>query len=181
MVLRIPLVSANPFLEQQVRHKMNTSRISPFFVALVVSMVAGCTFPSSAPLVSKSAVGNVQVLDLGRVVGTRDVVVDGEKTLLGISGGAALGGSAAHPGGYSAASTGEVVAQAAAAVVGAVAGSAIEEAVTREKAQELTIELDDGRVVVIIQEVPDGRFQQGDRVQVNHGGWAPATVRLASN
>lgn len=155
---------------------MNTSRISPFFVALVVSMVAGCTFPSSAPLVSKSAVGNVQVLDFGRVVATRDVVVDGEKTLLGISGGAA-----AHPGGYSAASTGEVVAQAAAAVVGAVAGSAIEEAVTREKAQELTIELDDGRVVVIIQEVPDGRFQQGDRVQVNHGGWAPATVRLASN
>jgi outer membrane lipoprotein SlyB len=151
---------------------MNTSRISPFFVALVVSMVAGCTFPSSAPLVSKSAVGNVQVLDFGRVVATRDVVVDGEKTLLGISGGAALGGAAAHPGGYSAASTGEVVAQAAAAVVGAV---------TREKAQELTIELDDGRVVVIIQEVPDGRFQQGDRVQVNHGGWAPATVRLASN
>lgn len=160
---------------------MKISRSLSLIVVLTALFVGGCTFPSSAPLVSKSQVGNVQVLDLGRIVATRDVVVDGEKTLLGISGGAALGGAAAHPGGYSAASTGEVVAQAAAAVVGAVAGSAIEEVVTREKAQELTIELDDGRVVVIIQEVPDGRFQQGDRVQVNHGGWAPATVRLATN
>ena len=112
---------------------MKTSRFFTFTVALAALFASGCTFPSSAPLVSKSQVGNVQVLDLGRIVATRDVVVDGEKTLLGISGGAALGGAAAHPGGYSAASTGEVVAQAAAAVVGAVAGSAIEEVVTRKR------------------------------------------------
>ncbi|GAB5560975.1 MAG: hypothetical protein SynsKO_26220 [Synoicihabitans sp.] len=132
-------------------------------------------------MVSRAQVGNMQTLDLGQVVAVRNVIVDGERTILGISGGAALGGAAAYPGGYSAASTGEVVAQAAAAVAGAVVGSAVEEAVTRAEAQELTIELDNGNVVVIIQETPDGEFRQGDRVQVNHGGWGPATVRLASN
>ncbi len=153
----------------------------PSFLAAICLVWAGCTFPSSGPMVSRAQVGNMQTLDLGQIVAVRYVVVDGERTILGISGGAALGGAAAHPGSYSTAGTGEIVAQAAAGVAGAILGSAAEEAVTREKAQELTIELDNGNVVVIIQEIPDGPFRQGDRVQVNHGGWGLATVRLASN
>lgn len=147
-------------------------------LASLTLVLSGCTFPSSAPMVSRSQVGNVQSLDLGLVVAVRDVVVDGEKTLLGISGGAAIGGAAATPGTYS---TGAILAQAGAAVVGAVAGSAVEEMATREQAQELTIEMDGGKVIVIIQETPDGKFRQGDRVQINSGGWGPASVRLTSS
>ena len=157
---------------------MKTPQYSLSFLASLAFILSGCTFPSSAPMVSRSQVGNVQSLDLGLIVAVRDVVVDGEKTILGLSGGAAVGGAAATPRSYS---TGAILAQAGAAVVGAVAGSAIEEAATREQAQEHTIELDGGRVIVIIQETPDGKFRQGDRVQVNSGGWGPATVRLTSS
>lgn len=152
-----------------------------YTVASLVVALGGCTFPSSGPMVARNQVGNVQTLDLGEVIAVRNVIVDGERTILGISGGAAIGGAATYPGGYSTASAGEVIAQAAAATAGAIIGSAVEEAATRAKAQELTIELDNGSVVVIIQETPDGEFRQGDRVQVNHGGWGPATVRMASN
>lgn len=146
---------------------------------LSVVLTAGCTFPSSQPTVSRAQVGVVQNLDLGRVVRTRNVVVDGERTILGISGGAAVGGAAAYPG--AGAGAGDLVVQAAAAVTGAVAGSAVEEAATRKPAQELTILLDSGSTVIIVQEVADGLFKEGDRVQVNSGGWGPASVRLAVN
>ncbi len=147
--------------------------------SVAVLLVAGCTFPSRQPTVSRSQVGVVQSLDLGRVVRVRDVVIDGERTILGITGGAAVGSAAAYPG--PGAGAGELVAQAAVAVTGAIAGSAIEEAATRKPAQELTILLDSGSTVVVVQEVRDGVFREGDRVEVNSGGWGEASVRLAIN
>lgn len=138
---------------------------------------AGCTFPSKSRTVARSQVGVMHNVDLGRVVQVRKVVIDGEKTLLGMSGGAAVGGAAGFPG--AGAGTGDYVVQAAAAVVGAVAGQAIEEAATRKEGQELTIVLDSGSTVVIIQEADDGLYREGDRVQVNHSNNGEASVRLA--
>ena len=120
--------------------------------------------------------GNV---DLGRVVQVRTVEIDGEKTLLGLTGGAALGGAAAYPG--AGANTGDYVVQAAASVVGAIAGQAVEELATREQGQELTIVLDNGSTVVVVQETDDGFFREGDRVQVNHSRTGETSVRIALN
>ncbi len=39
-------------------------------------------------------------------------------------------------------------------------------ATRRAEAEEITIQLDGGRTVMITRETPDGLFQQGDRVQV---------------
>ena len=120
----------------------------------------------------------MKTVDLGDVLQVRLVVIDGEKTVLGLWGGGAIGGAAAYPGGG--AGVGEYVVQAAAAVVGAVAGSAVEELATRKQGQELTIKLDNGTTVVIVQDTEDGIFREGDRVQVNHG-WGDAVVRIAIN
>lgn len=141
--------------------------------------LAGCTFPSSSTRVPRSQVGILQNVDLGRVVQVRSVVIDGEKTWLGASGGGAIGGAAAYPG--RGANTGDYVVQAAAGVVGAIAGQAVEEVATRKQAQELTIVLDSGRTVIITQEVRDGLYREGDRVQINHSAGGDAAVRLALN
>ncbi|WP_221032476.1 hypothetical protein [Actomonas aquatica] len=139
----------------------------------------GCTLPSSQPMVDRAQVGVVQTLDLGKVVRVRNVVIDGERTILGLSGGGSLGAAATYPG--AGAGAGDYVVQAAAGIVGAVAGSAVEEAATRKPAQELTILLDSGSTVILVQETEDGVFKEGDRVQVNSGGWGQATVRIAIN
>jgi outer membrane lipoprotein SlyB len=87
-----------------------------------------------------------------------------------------LGGAAASGG----SGVGGAVAQAGGAVVGAIAGQAVEESVTRKHAQEITIRLDDGRTVVVTQEVATGIYQDGDRVRVLDGGGG-ARVSLATN
>ncbi len=149
------------------------------FLAGCVLLLAGCTFPSSQPTVARSQVGIVQSLDLGYVLEVRDVIIDGERTVIGVFGGGAIGAAAAHPTGS--VGVGEALGQAAAATAGAVVGSAVEEKVTRKRAQELTIQLDNGSTIVVINEIEEAQFRQGDRVQVNSGGWGPATVRMAIN
>jgi len=54
------------------------------------------------------------------------------------------------------------------AVVGGVAGSAIEEGVTREDAMEITIKLDSGRMISVVQGGKE-EFKPGDKVRVLQG------------
>jgi outer membrane lipoprotein SlyB len=62
---------------------------------------------------------------------------------------------------------------AAGAVVGAVAGgvvgAATEEAVTRKPGMEITVKLDGGAMVAIVQEA-DEAFHPGERVRILSGG-----------
>lgn len=157
---------------------MKKSYLCPCLSFLALVALSGCSFPSSKVLVPASQAGVMHTLDLGTVVAVRSVVLEGEKTNLGTIGGAAVGGAATSPGKNR--TTGKLVAQAAGAVVGAVAGQAVEEVATREGAQEITIRLDSGRTVMITQESSNGLFREGDRVQVAHGAGS-AMVRIAMN
>ena len=51
------------------------------------------------------------------------------------------------------------------AVAGGLAGSAAEEVVTRKDALEITVKLDGGALVAIVQEA-DEAFQPGDKVRI---------------
>lgn len=154
---------------------MKTPILSLLVVASVV--LTGCTFPKSGASVPRSQVGVLQNVDLGHVTQVRLVIIDGERTILGLWGGAAVGAGATYPTGR--VTTGKALGNAAGAAAGMVIGQAVEEAATRKKGQELTIQLDNGSTVTVVQEAEDGLFREGDRVQVNHGGWGDATVRLA--
>jgi outer membrane lipoprotein SlyB len=106
----------------------------------------------------------------------REVNIEGQKSQLGMYGGGLIGGAAASGG----RGVGGAIVQASGAVVGAVAGQAVEEAATRKRAQEITIRLDDGSTVTIVQEVSTGVFMDGDRVKVTSGG-GQARVAMATN
>lgn len=137
--------------------------------ALAAALVAGCS--SSRKSTYPVAHANVaHKLALGTVVDVRDVVIDGHSSMLGIGGGAAVGaaiGTAAMgmPEDYGDYTRTGIVA-AATGVVGAVAGQAIEKKLTQKHAQELTIRMESGETVIIVQERRDPPFTFQDKVQV---------------
>ena len=55
------------------------------------------------------------------------------------------------------------------AVAGGLAGSAAEEAVTRKDAFEITVKLDGGGLIAVVQEA-DEKFNAGDRVRIVENG-----------
>lgn len=138
--------------------------------------LAGCTFPSSRRTVSAAQANVLQKAELGTVTSVREVNIEGQKGQLGLYGGGLIG-AAAGSGGRG---VGGAVVQATSAVVGAVAGQAVEEVATRKRAQEISIRLDDGSTVSVTQEVTTGLFMDGDRVRVMNGG-GYARVAIATN
>jgi len=137
--------------------------------------LGGCTFPSSTSMVPQSQVGVARSLSMGTVVSSEPVGIEGQKTNLGQMGGGGLGGVAASRGRYD---TGGLVAGAVGAVAGAVIGQAVEEVATRKEGQRITLRMDDGRMIEIVQHAEDGYFREGDRVQIAEGG-GESTVSMA--
>lgn len=121
---------------------------------------------------------------MGTVVDVRDVVIDGHATMLGVSGGAAVGaavgtvamGMPQDYGDY--ARTGVVAA--VTGVAGAIAGQAIEKKLTEKQAQELTIRMESGETVIVVQERREPPFGFQDRVQVYTTAYGNSRVFHAS-
>lgn len=147
----------------------------PLFVLTVSSLglLIGCKFPSSGTVYDRGHVGRSMSVDAGDIVAVRDVQVSGRTTIVGVGGGAIVGGAAASGG----SGVGGAVVAAAGTVTGAVLGEAVEEAATRKRAQEITVKLSNGDTVAVVQEVgKDGVFAVGEHVQLLQGG-AGTTVR----
>lgn len=144
--------------------------------ATLVVLVAGCTFPSSRRTVSARQANVLQRVDTGTVTGVREVNIEGRRTQVGTLGGGLIGAAAASGG----KGVGGAVMSAAGGVAGAVVGQAVEEAVTRERAQEITVRLDDGSSVVVTQEASTGLFKDGDRVRVLHSNGAARVTMLVN-
>lgn len=131
-------------------------------------LLVGCTFPSSTQTLPQSQVGQMQKRAVATVIKTKPVIVDGTRTNMGQYGGAVIGGAAAIPSNGVLSGRGDALAVAGASIVGAIAGQAVEEFATRKKAQEITIELANGDIYVLVQPSPPD-FQVGDKVHVIHG------------
>jgi outer membrane lipoprotein SlyB len=134
----------------------------------VALALGGCTFPSSSKTLPPSQVGQLQKRSVATVTKVSPVVIDGQKTSMGQYGGAVIGGAAAVPGGGGISGRGDALAVAGASLLGAVVGQAVEEFATRQKAQEITLQMPDGTVYVIVHPTPP-EFQVGDKVHVISG------------
>lgn len=145
---------------------MKSHRLPVIFASGLVVILTGCTFPSSRTTIPRSQANIIQRADKGVVTRVRQVNIEGQKSNLGLFGGGAMGGAAASGG----RGVGGAIGQAAGAVTGAIVGQAVEEGVTRSKAQEITIRMDDGTEVVVTQESDGGLFQDGDHVRVLNSG-----------
>jgi len=145
-----------------------TRRAAPTIAVLFSLALTGCTMPSSGPMVPPSQVGVAAEISQGTVIISEPVTIEGDRTGVGSAGGAGVGGAgavAATGGG----GTEAIIAGAVGAVAGAVVGQAVEERVTRAQGQRVTIRMDDGRIIEVVQEANEGVFMEGDRVNVAIG------------
>ncbi|HEX9783157.1 MAG TPA: glycine zipper 2TM domain-containing protein [Opitutaceae bacterium] len=143
---------------------MNTKIL---ILAAVTSLAAtGCTSTGGRTVYTRSQINQAHRIELGTVVGVRRVVIDGESTQIGLYGGGAVG---AIGGSQVGSGAGSALGGVAGGVAGMVVGREVEKAMTRKEGLEITVALDDGSTVMIVQETDKGGFEDGDRVRVMIG------------
>jgi outer membrane lipoprotein SlyB len=135
---------------------------------LVATGLAGCASDLSGESYSRSEARAVQQVEYGIIEQLRPVKIEGTKTPIGGGAGAAVGGIAGSSVGGG---KGSYVMAVIGAVAGGMAGAAIEEGVTRTQGVEVTVKLNKGGTIAIVQALsPNERFTVGDRVRVLYGG-----------
>ncbi len=146
------------------------------FAILLISAVllAACASSKSGDVYSRDQARREMTVRNGVVESVRVVTLEGTKSQVGTTAGAVVGGLAGSSVGQG---KGSVIAAVIGAVAGGVAGSAIEEGATRKQALEITVNLDGGRSLVVVQEALPGEFQPGDRVRVVSGSGETRVTR----
>ncbi|HXH03390.1 MAG TPA: glycine zipper 2TM domain-containing protein [Candidatus Competibacteraceae bacterium] len=143
---------------------MNKQRSAGVLAILLAAGVAlgGCASSTSGAAYSRGQTRQAQQVQYGVVESVRDVLIEGTKSGIGAASGAALGGIA---GSHVGKGTGQIAGAIGGAVLGGLAGAAVEEGTTRQKGLEITVRLDDGRVLAVTQSA-DEIFVPGERVRV---------------
>ena len=133
-------------------------------IVLSSCYLAGCPATLSGDHYPREQARRAQRVEFGMVEYVRFVVIEGTKTAVGPAAGAAVGGIAGRSVGDGAVRD---IATVAGGVAGGIAGAATEEAVTRRQGIEVTVRLDNGKIIAVVQEVSANvRFSPGDRVRV---------------
>lgn len=136
-------------------------------LALTALLVAGCAGGLGSGDYERSDTRRAYDVRMGVVESVRGVQIAGSKSGVGTGAGAVVGGVAGSNIGEG---KGSVVGAVVGAVVGGMAGSAIEKGATRKNGLEITVRLDSGRTVAIVQEDTGEDFRVGDRVRVLESG-----------
>ena len=142
-----------------------------------VVLVSGCAKPSaSANVYTYNQAQRDQVMRNGTVVNVRPITIQKEGTSGAgvVAGGAAGGVLGSTIGG----GTGRALAILGGAVLGALAGDAVEEYVGKKDGLEITVKLDNGETRVIAQEA-DMPIMLNQRVQVISGAGPTRVVPAA--
>jgi outer membrane lipoprotein SlyB len=134
---------------------------------------AGCASGLGSGDYERREARRVYEVRMGVVENVRSVRLEGTESGVGAVAGAAVGGLAgSHVGG----GRGQAIGAVLGAVAGGVAGAAAEEAITRKPGLEITVRLDSGRTIAVVQEDTGERFAVGDRVRIlESGGQARVT------
>lgn len=135
----------------------------PLWIALIAStLLAGCATSSSGQVYTREQTRRAMSVQLGTVEFVKSVRVEGSKSGLGAAIGGVVGGVG---GGTVGGGKGSTLAALGGAAVGALAGHVAEGKLTELDGVEITVKLDDGQVIAVVQEA-DLLFAVGDRVRV---------------
>ena len=138
-----------------------------FVVFLVPALLTGCASGLGSGDYERREARRVQEVKMGVVESVRTVKLEGTESGVGTVAGGVVGGIAgSNIGGGKGSAIGAVLG----AVAGGVAGKAVEEASTRKPGVEITVRLDSGRTVAVVQEDSGESFIRGDRVRMLESG-----------
>ena len=133
---------------------------------------AGCT-KYSGNTYSGSQVRSAQTVQYGTVVSVQPVTLEEDRpAVLGTVGGGVVGGVLGNMVGGG---RGKTLATIAGAALGAAGGYAGEKALTKQNGLEITVELENGQQLSIVQ-AADQQFSPGERVRVLRGSDGSARV-----
>lgn len=137
-----------------------------FVLVLCAAALAGCASSRSGEVYTREQARQEMTVRVGVVESVREVRMEGTRSGIGGMSGAAVGGVAgSNVGG----GKGQIVGAILGAVAGGLAGSAIEQGATEKQAMEITVKLESGQSVAVVQEGNPMDFRPGDRVRVLSG------------
>ena len=142
---------------------------SVIWFALIAMCLAGCGSGLGGRSYSRSDARKAYKVTYGEVYAVEGVHIEGEYTQLGTMGGGLVGYSIGRSG------SGGRVAGAVGGVAGAVVGREVETAATSLDGVEITVEMDRGDTLVIVQS-NDVSFAPGEKVKVLLGRGSEARV-----
>lgn len=144
-----------------------------------VVLVSGCAKPSaSANVYNYNQTQRDQIVRNGTVINVRPITIERDQTSgVGAVAGGAVGGVAGSAVGGG---TGRTLAIIGGAILGALAGNAVEDQVGKKDGLEITVRLDNGETRVIAQEA-DLPIMMNQRVQVISGAGPTRVVPLTQN
>ena len=136
-------------------------------IGLLSGLIAACASSNSGSVYSRDEARKVQTVKTGVVESVRQVKLEGTKSPVGTVAGGAVGGIAGSSigGDGKSGAVGAVIG----AVVGGIAGAAAEEGITRKDGLEITVKLDGGGLIAIVQEA-DEVFKAGEKVRILESG-----------
>lgn len=152
---------------------MHKHWLAVLMFALSLLIVTGCASSRSGKVYSRDQARTAQSVYYGTVLRVEEVTIEGTQSGVGAVSGGVLGGVVGNAFGGG---SGKVIATAAGAVGGMLAGAATEKAVTNKKGLEIEVELDDGRLMVVVQE-DDSQYVVGDRIRMISGSDGTWRVR----
>lgn len=141
-------------------------RIQMVVAALVVAALAGCAQGLGGGSYTRDEARREQNVRMGIVESVRPVQIEGTRSGVGPAAGAVVGGIAGSTIGGG---RGSAAAAVLGSVAGGVAGQAIEQGTTKRTGVEVTVKLNNGALVAIVQEA-DETFRVGDRVRILSDG-----------
>jgi outer membrane lipoprotein SlyB len=137
--------------------------------SFVVSLgLVGCAAPPQNSQVYRSSeVGVPQTVQYGRVEAVRSIIIDAGTTGVGVGTGAILGGVAGSAIGHGG---GSLAAGIIGAVAGGIAGQAVERNTSKTQGVELTIKLDRGPQIIVVQPFDNNYYNPGSKVRIIGNG-----------
>ncbi len=156
-------------------HLANISISSlPIIVMIILLGITGCaTEGIGGSNYTRSQARKAHRILRGKVTGIRPVSIEGTRSGIGTMAGVALGGlGGSEIGG----GIGSTAAALGGAILGGIVGQAAEQVVTKQTGIEITVELDNGDEIAIVQGA-DEDFRIGDRVRVIRGGGVDRVTR----
>ena len=147
---------------------MKTNKILLSALALSLVALSGCAAPPQNSQVYRSnEVGVSQTVQYGKVESARYVIIDAGSTGLGSSTGAILGGVAGSTIGNGG---GNLIASILGAVAGGIVGQAVERNTLKTQGIELSIKLDRGSQIIVVQPLDNNYYTHGSRVRIISNG-----------
>ena len=145
--------------------------LSILFITIV--LLPACAPSRSGAVYTRDQARTAHTVTYGSVISVAQVTIEGTQTGAGVLGGGALGGVL---GSMVGGGRGSVLGAVAGAVGGGLAGAAVEKGVTTTQGLEITVQLDNGQIISVVQEA-DEPFNRNDRVMVMRSADGSARVR----